>query len=158
MGDVMTLVERAEELYEQDEAEELSERLMRDEFTLQDYLDQLQKIRQMGPLTQIMGMIPGMSKMMQQVDPQDAEQRIKKVEAIIQSMTPYERAKPKKLNASRKKRIARGSGTDVRDVNDLIKQYRTMRKMMKQMRKSGFQNIPGLGNLTGGGGRGGFPF
>lgn len=157
MGDVMTLIERAEDLYEQEEAEELSERLMRDEFTLQDYLDQLQKVRQMGPLTQVMGMIPGMSKMMQQVDPQDAEMRIKKVEAIIQSMTPEERTKPKKLNASRKKRIARGSGTEVRDVNDLIKQHRTMRKMMKQLRKNGFQNIPGLGNLTGGG-RGGFPF
>ncbi|MEL6268362.1 MAG: signal recognition particle protein [Chloroflexota bacterium] len=160
MGDVMTLIEKAEELYEQEEAEQLSERLMRDEFTLQDYLDQLQKIRQMGPITQLMGMIPGMNKMMDQVDPKDAEQRLKKVEAIIQSMTPYERTNPKKLNASRKKRIAKGSGMQVRDVNDLVKQYRSMKKIMKQMRKSGFQNIPGLGNMAGGGrgGRGGFPF
>jgi len=159
MGDVMTLIEKAEELYEQDEADELAERMMRDEFTLQDYLDQLQKIRQMGSVTSLMGMIPGMSKMMNQIDPQDAEDRLKTVESIIQSMTPYERAKPKRLNASRKKRIAKGSGTRVRDVNDLIKQYRAMRKMMKKMRKGGFQNIPGLGDLMGGGrGGNGLPF
>ncbi len=155
MGDVMTLIEKAEELYEQEEAEKLSERLMRDEFTLQDYLDQLQKVRQMGPITQLMGMIPGMNKMAQQLDPKDAEKRLKKVEAMIQSMTPAERKKPKILNASRKKRIARGSGTQVRDVNDLIKQHRAMKKMMKQMRKSGFQNIPGLGDMMGGRGGGG---
>ncbi|MEL7234735.1 MAG: signal recognition particle protein, partial [Chloroflexota bacterium] len=111
-------------------------------------------------ITQFNVMIPAMNKMMYQVDPKDAEQRLKKVEAIIQSMTPYERTNPKKLNASRKKRIAKGSGMQVRDVNDLVKQYRSMKKIMKQMRKSGFQNIPGLGNMAGGGrgGRGGFPF
>lgn len=160
MGDVMTLIEKAEELYEEEEAEELSARLMRDEFTLQDYMEQLQKIQQMGSFTQIMQMIPGMGKLAKQIDPQDAEKRLKKTQAIIQSMTPAERRKPKMLNASRKKRIARGSGVEVRDVNDLVKQYRTMRKMMKQMRKGGLQNVPGLGDLMGGGrgGRGGFPF
>ncbi len=159
MGDVMTLIEKAEELYEEEEADELAERMMRDEFTLQDYLDQLQKIRQMGPITSLMGMIPGMSKMMNQIDPQDAENRLKTVEAIIQSMTPYERANPKRLNASRKKRIAKGSGTRPRDINDLVKQYRAMRKMMKKMRNGGMQNIPGLGDLMGGGrGGNGLPF
>ncbi len=160
MGDVMTLIEKAEELYQEEEAEALSERLMRNEFTLQDYLEQLQKVQQMGSFTQIMGMIPGMNKLAKQIDPQDAEKRLKKTKAIIQSMTPDERRKPKILNASRKKRIARGSGVQVRDVNDLVKQYRTMQKMMKQMRKGGFQNIPGIGDMMGGGrnGRGGFPF
>ncbi len=149
MGDVMTLIEKAEEIYEEEEAEELTRRLMEEGFTLQDYLEQLQKLRQMGPITQLMGMIPGMSKLQQQIDPKDAEQRLKKVEALIQSMTPAERNNPKILNASRKRRIAAGSGMSTRDVKDLMKQYRMMRKMMKDMQKMGLDGIPGLG---GGGG------
>ena len=145
MGDVMTLIEKAEEIYEEEEAEELTRRLMEEGFTLQDYLEQLQKLRKMGPITQLMGMIPGMAKLQQQIDPQDAEKRLKKVEALIQSMTPAERTNPKILNASRKRRIAAGSGMQVRDVNDLIKQYRMMRKMMKEMQKFGLQGLPGMG-------------
>jgi signal recognition particle subunit SRP54 len=145
MGDVMTLIEKAEEIYEEEEAEELARRLMEEGFTLQDYLEQLQKLRQMGPITQLMGMIPGMAKLQKQIDPKDAEDRLKKVEALIQSMTPDERNDPKILNASRKRRIAAGSGMQVRDVNDLMKQYRMMRKMMKQMQQFGFDGIPGMG-------------
>lgn len=150
MGDVMSLIERAEQLYEEEEAIKLQEKFMKNEFTLQDYLDQLQKIKKMGPLSQIMGMIPGMSKMQLQgmVNNEEAEQRMRKVEAIISSMTLQERTRPKILNASRKKRIARGSGTEVRDVNDVIKQYRQMKKLMDQLRKGRMPNIPGLGDLS----------
>ncbi len=152
MGDVMSLIEKAEAAFDEEEAAELERKFMRDEFTLQDFLDQLRKVRNMGPITQILGMLPGANKIMDQVDPKEAEDRIKKVEAIISSMTKYERNNPKKLNASRKRRIAAGSGVEVRDVNDVIKQYRTMRKMMKQLRKGGgMPNLPGMG----GGGRGG---
>lgn len=146
MGDMMTLIEKAEDAYDEAEAMKLQRKLMQNEFTLQDFLEQLQKIKKMGPLGQIMGMIPGMSQMQmkQQIDQQDMEKRLKRVEAIINSMTPYERANPKKLNASRKKRIAAGSGTEVRDVNDLLKQFQQMQKMMKQIRKGKMPNIPGL--------------
>lgn len=157
MGDVMTLIEKAEEIYEEEEAEELARRMMEEGFTLQDYLEQLQKLRQMGPITQLMGMIPGMAKLQNQIDPQDAEKRLKKVEALIQSMTPEERSNPKVLNASRKRRIAAGSGMQVRDVNDLMKQYLMMRKMMKQMQQFGFQGIPGMGGGMPSMGSGGMP-
>ncbi|MEO0560933.1 MAG: signal recognition particle protein, partial [Chloroflexota bacterium] len=110
-----------------------------------DYLEQLQKLRQMGPITQLMGMIPGMSKLQQQIDPKDAEDRLKKVEALIQSMTVEERTNPKVINSSRKRRIANGSGMKTRDVNELMKQYRVMRKMMKDLQKFGMDGIPGLG-------------
>lgn len=163
MGDVMTLIEKAEELYEEEEAERLSKRIMENDFTLQDYLEQLQKIRQMGPFTQLMGMIPGMGKLAQQIDPQDAEKRLRKVESMIQSMTAAERKDPTILNASRKKRIASGSGREVRDVNELIQQYRVMQQMMKEMRRGGFGGLggmgggfPGMGGMPGGMG-GGFP-
>jgi len=122
---------------------------MNNQFTLQDFLEQLQKIKSMGPISKVFGMIPGFDKMRMQgmVDDQDMESRLKMVEAIINSMTLVERNKPKILNASRKKRIARGSGVEVRDVNDVIKQYRQMQKMMEQLRKGKMPNIPGLGNL-----------
>ncbi len=152
MGDVMTLIERAEEIYEEEEAMRLQEKMMNNQFTLQDFLDQLQKIKKMGPITKVMGMIPGFNKMQMQgmVDDQDVEERIKKVEAILNSMTIEERNKPKILNASRRKRIARGSGVEVRDVNDVIKQYRQMQKMMDQLRKGNMPNIPGLPDGLGG--------
>jgi signal recognition particle subunit SRP54 len=100
----------------------------------------------MGPITKVMGMIPGFSKMQMQgmVNDQEVEGRMKKVEAIISSMTLEERNKPKILDASRRKRIARGSGVEVRDVNDVIQQYRQMQKMMDQLRKGKFPKIPGM--------------
>ena len=149
MGDIMTLIEQAESLYEEDEALKLQEKMMSNQFTLQDFLEQLQKIKSMGPISKVFGMIPGFDKMRMQgmVDDQDMESRLKMVEAIINSMTLKERNNYKILNASRKKRIARGSGVEVRDVNDIIKQYRQMQKMMDQLRKGKMPNIPGLGNL-----------
>ncbi|MCU0496297.1 MAG: signal recognition particle protein [Anaerolineae bacterium] len=146
MGDIMTLIEKAEAAYDEAEAEKLQKKLMENQFTLQDFLEQLQKIRRMGPISQIMNMIPGMSQlqMQNQMDQETVEKRIKRVEAIINSMTRTERNNPKILNASRKKRIASGSGVEVRDVNDLLKQFRQMQDMMGQIRKGRFPKIPGL--------------
>lgn len=146
MGDMMSLIEKAETEFDEEEALKLQQKLMENQFTLQDFLEQLQRIRRMGPVSQILGMIPGVSKlqMQGQLDDQDVEKRMKKVEAIIRSMTAYERDHPKKLNASRKKRIAAGSGTEVRDVNDVLKQFQQMQDMMAQMRKGRFPKIPGM--------------
>lgn len=146
MGDVMSLIEKTETLYEEEETLRLQRKIMKNEFTLQDFLDQLQKIRRMGPLGKVMGMIPGMSKLQMQADinDHDIEKRIRKVEAIINSMTPAERSQPRILKASRKRRIAAGSGVDVRDVNDLLKQFRQMSKLMNQISRGRLPNIPGL--------------
>ncbi|MCS6834617.1 MAG: signal recognition particle protein [Anaerolineae bacterium] len=146
MGDVMTLIEKAEQLYEEEEALRLQQKMLENKFTLQDFLDQLKKIRRMGSISQVMGMIPGFSKMQLQgkIDNQEIEGRIRKVEAIISSMTRQERENPRILNASRRKRIAKGSGVEVRDVNDVIKQYQQMQTLMAQLKKGRFPKIPGL--------------
>jgi signal recognition particle subunit SRP54 len=152
MGDVMSLIEKAEETFTEEEAVRLQKKMMKNQFTLQDFLDQLQKIRKMGPIGQIMNMIPGVSKMQMQdqIDQEEVEARLKRVEAIINSMTLDERENPRKLNASRKRRIAAGSGVEVRDVNDLLKQFNQMKKMMEQLRKGRFPSIPGMpGGLPG---------
>ena len=124
----------------------LQSKIMQNEFTLQDFLDQLRKIRRMGPIGKVLGMIPGVSKLQMQgdLDEQAMEKQIRKVEAIINSMTPYERERPRVLKASRKKRIAAGSGVDVRDVNDLLKQFRQMSKLMNQISRGKMPHIPGL--------------
>ena len=146
MGDIMSLIEKSESLYEEEEALRLQSKIMKNEFTLQDFLDQLQKIRRMGPLGKVLGMIPGMSKLQMQSDfnDEDIEKRIKKVEAIINSMTPHERRHPRILKASRKKRIASGSGVEVRDVNELLKQFKQMSRLMNQISRGKLPNIPGL--------------
>jgi signal recognition particle subunit SRP54 len=146
MGDIMSLIEKAEEAFDEAEAEKLQKKLMQNQFTLQDFLEQLQRIRKMGPISQILGMIPGISKMQMQnqINQEDVEKRIKKVEAIINSMTHDERNSPKKLNASRKKRIARGSGVEVRDVNEVLNQFRQMQELMGELRKGKMPRIPGL--------------
>ena len=146
MGDIMSLIEKTETVYEEEEALRLQDKIMKNEFTLQDFLDQLQKIRRMGPLGKVMGMIPGMSKLQMQADfdDQDIEKRIKKVEAIINSMTPKERQHPRILKASRKRRIAGGSGVEVRDVNELLKQFQQMSKLMNQLSRGKVPHIPGL--------------
>ncbi len=146
MGDIMSLIEKTESLYEEEEALRLQSKIMKNEFSLQDFLDQLQKIRRMGPLGKVMGMIPGMSKLQMQADfnNEDIEKRIKKVEAIINSMTPQERRHPRILKASRKRRIAAGSGVEVRDVNELLKQFRQMSRLMNQISRGKMPNIPGL--------------
>ena len=146
MGDIMSLIEKTETLYEEEEALRLQSKIMKNEFSLQDFLEQLQKIRSMGPLGKVLGMIPGMSKLQMQADfnDDDIEKRIKKVEAIINSMTPQERRHPRVLKASRKKRIAAGSGVEVRDVNELLKQFRQMSRLMNQLSRGKMPNIPGL--------------
>ena len=144
MGDVLSLIEKAEEAFDEAEAIKLQKKLMENQFTLQDFLEQLQKIRKMGPISQLMGMIPGMDKMKNQINQEDAEKRMKRVEAIINSMTKAERNNPKVLNASRRRRIATGSGVEVRDVNEVLKQFRDMQTLMGQMRKVRMPNIPGF--------------
>lgn len=142
MGDVLTLIERAQEEFDEAEAERLQQKMLRDEFTLQEFLDNLRRVRKMGPLGQLLNMVPGMGRLQEQVDQEEMERSLHKVEAIILSMTPAERARPKILNASRRKRIARGSGLQVSDVNQVVKQFRDMRKLMRQMRR-GRLKLPG---------------
>jgi signal recognition particle subunit SRP54 len=133
MGDVMTLIERAQELTDEDQARALEKKFRTATFDLEDFLDQLTKVRQMGPLDQLLGMIPGMSQAMKNQPVQLEEKHIKRIEAIIQSMTPEERQHPEIIGGSRKKRIARGSGTSTADINKLLNQFREMQKMMKMM-------------------------
>jgi signal recognition particle subunit SRP54 len=149
MGDVMSLIEKAEEAYDEREAEKLQEKLLKNQFTLQDFLEQLQKVRKMGSITQLMGMIPGMSRIQlkNQINEDEVEARIKKVEAIINSMTKAERGNPKVLNASRRRRIATGSGVQVRDVNEVLKQFRQMQDMMSQLRRGKMPGMPGMPRL-----------
>ena len=142
MGDVLTLIERAQEEFDEAEAESLQQKMLQDEFTLQEFLDNLRRVRKMGPLGQLLNMVPGMGRLQEQVDQEEMEHSLRKVEAIILSMTPAERARPKVLNASRRKRIARGSGLQVSNVNQVVKQFRDMRKLMKQMRR-GRLKLPG---------------
>lgn len=140
MGDVVSLVEKAREAFDEKRAEELADKLRRRSFTLDDFADQLRSVRKMGPLDQILGMLPGASKLPKglAVD----EKALGRVEAILSSMTVRERAEPEVLNGSRRKRIARGSGTTVQEVNQLMKQYEVIRKMMRQagqMRRAPFR-------------------
>ena len=146
MGDIMSLIEKTETLYEEEEALRLQSKIMKNEFTLQDFLEQLQKLRRMGPLGKVMSMIPGMSKLQTQAEfnSDEMEQRVRQVEAIINSMTPQERQRPRILKASRKRRIAAGSGVEVRDVNELLKQFRQMSKLMNQISRGKMPKIPGL--------------
>lgn len=152
MGDVVSLVEKAQEAIDQDEAMRLAEKMRRADFNMEDFLLQLQQIKKLGPLSGIMKLLPGASGL--EIGDKE-ENQMKKTEAIILSMTPYERRNPQILNGSRRKRIADGSGTDVRDVNNLLKQFGQMRKMMKMMKGSkGKRLMKQLGGLSG---KGGFP-
>lgn len=142
MGDVLTLVERAQEHFDAKEAAKLQEKLKTASFTLEDMLEQLQQVKKMGPLSQVIEMIPGMGGMAKEA--QDSVDRgdLKRTEAIIRSMTPQERRDPDVLNASRRRRIATGSGTSIVEVNRLVKQFGEMQKLMKQLR--GGRRIPGM--------------
>lgn len=133
MGDIVSLVERAQSVFDKEEAERLQKKLSRNEFNFEDFYSQLQQIKKMGNLKDLMGMIPGIGKAIKDVDVSDDS--FKHIEAIIQSMTPHERQHPDVMNGSRRKRIALGSGRDVQEVNQLIKQFEDMRKMMKTMNK-----------------------
>ncbi len=132
MGDVLSLIEKAEQAYDEKKAAELEEKIRSQTFTLDDYLDQFAQMKKMGSLDQIMGMIPGMNRG-QLKDAQIDEKQLARTEAIIKSMTKQERNKPEVINASRKKRIAAGSGTSVEEVNKLLRQFEQVRKMMKQL-------------------------
>ena len=139
MGDVVSLVERAQEQFDLEEARKIQKKIAKDTFGFDDFLGQIQQIKKMGNMKDLMGMIPGMSKMTQQVDIDD--DAFKHVEAIIHSMTPDERSQPKLLNTSRKNRIAKGSGRSIQEVNQLIKQFEQMSKMMKMMQGGKGKNL-----------------
>lgn len=142
MGDVMGLIERAEEAIDEEVAIQQAGRMMSGEFTLEDFAQQIAQVRKMGPIGKIMDMLPGqIGQIAQNVSPQDAERRLVVTEAIINSMTIEERQNPRILNAKRRKRIAKGSGTRVYDVNQLIKKYRDTKRLIKRLGKSGMGNL-----------------
>jgi signal recognition particle subunit SRP54 len=143
MGDLLSLIEKAEATFDKERAQKAAERLVSGTFTLEDFATQLREVRKMGPIGQLLGMIPGMSGPKVQIDEQAAEQQLKRTEAMISSMTPRERRSPDILNASRKRRIATGSGTNVYEINQLVKQYKEIQKLMKQMGgKKGALSLP----------------
>ncbi len=167
MGDVLTLIEQAEKAFEKDQAEAAAARLLDGEFTLDDFLEQMQSLKKMGPLGGVLGMMPGMPKELKNAKIGDDD--LKPIEAIIRSMTPAERRKPDIINGSRRQRIATGSGRSIAEVNRLVKQFGEMQKMMKRMgglggkkgKRAGLGALAGLGGLPGGAGlpdQGGFPF
>jgi signal recognition particle subunit SRP54 len=147
MGDVVGLVEKAQEAFDAGQAEAMQRKIERENLNLEDFLSQLQQLKKLGPLENVLGMLPGMGKM---PDLRAGEAHLKRMEAIIRSMTPAERRQPEILNASRRQRIARGSGTSVAEVNDLLKQFNMMKRMMKDMgkmrkamsRKGGLPRLP----------------
>ncbi|MGC9374146.1 MAG: signal recognition particle protein [Bacteroidales bacterium] len=142
MGDIVSLVEKAQEQYDQDEARKLSKKIAKNQFDFNDFLSQIGQIKKMGNIKDLAGMIPGMGKMLKKIDVDD--DAFKGIEAIIQSMTPEERANPKLINGSRRKRIAKGSGNDIQEVNRLIKQFSETKKMMKMMKNG--KGMAGLMN------------
>ena len=163
MGDVLSLIEKAEDVYTQQEAERLAQKLQKNKFDMEDLLAQLRQIKKMGDLRKIVGMLPGVGNKLDELDLDD--RAFGRVEAIITSMTPAERAKPSIINPSRKKRIAKGSGTQVQDINRLLKQFEQMQAMMKKLNGGGIKGLFGRRKmpkldpsmLEGMGGKGGFP-
>ena len=152
MGDVLSLIEKASKEVTLEDSMALHKKFKKGDFNLEDFLGQLKTIRKMGSISSLASMIPGMSKLTKQIDPEHAEKEMKKVEAIILSMTYKERRRPEILNGSRRKRIAKGSGTRVEDVNSLLKQFNEMKKMMNQITKMG---LGGMMNMMGGASKGG---
>jgi signal recognition particle subunit SRP54 len=143
MGDVLSFIEKAERSFEEDEAAALERKLRKNQFGLDDFLDQLKRIRKMGPLTSLLGMIPGLAGH-QLSNMQVDEKEFDRIEAIIHSMTPHERRHPELIKGSRRLRIAKGSGTNVQQVNQLVKQFGEMRKMMKGLQQG---KMPDIGQL-----------
>jgi signal recognition particle subunit SRP54 len=145
MGDVIGLIEKAEAAFDADEAQQQARKMASGKFTLEDFANQLRQVRKMGPISQILEMLPGsMGQVAKAVDPKDAERQLKRTEAIINSMTVQEKRNPDILNASRRRRIARGSGLEVQDVNRLIKQYRDTQRMIKTIQSSGGKGLSRL--------------
>jgi signal recognition particle subunit SRP54 len=162
MGDMLTLIEQAEKAFNADQAEQAAARLMEGEFTLDDFLEQMQAIKKMGSLGSLLGMMPGMPKELKNAKISDDD--LKPIEAIIRSMTVEERVRPQLINGSRRARIAKGSGRDPGEVTRLVKQFSEMQKMMKKMgmggkkgKRGGFPGIPGMGGFPGMGGLKGGP-
>ena len=148
MGDVVSLVEKAQQSFDEEEAKKLNKKIRQNKFDFDDFLSQLEQIKKMGNLKDLMGMIPGMGKALKGIDVDDDS--FKPIEAIIRSMTKQERANPDLINGSRRKRIAAGSGTSIQQVNNLMKQFADMRKMMKAMNKMGGKRaMAGLANMAG---------
>jgi len=147
MGDVLTMIEKAEEVMDKEDAVRMEKKLRKGEFDLDDFLKQMRQVRKMGPLSSLLSMIPGMGKMAKEIDHEATDKQMRHIEAIISSMTLEERRRPRIINASRKRRIAKGSGTSVQEVNELLSQFRQMQRLMKQL-KSGKHG--GLGGLFGG--------
>jgi signal recognition particle subunit SRP54 len=135
MGDVLTLIERAEATFDQEQAERMERKLREASFDLEDFLEQLQQVRKMGPLSQLLDLMPGIGRLAQDISPEVTDRQFKRIEAMVLSMTPEERRNPRIFDASRKKRIARGSGTTVQELNTLLKQFQQMQRMMKQLGK-----------------------
>jgi signal recognition particle subunit SRP54 len=133
MGDMLTLIEKAQETFDQEEAAKAAQKMMEARFDMEDFLQQLKQVKKMGPLSGLLDMIPGLGSMKEKIDPHEAEKSMKQIEAIINSMTPAERQRPDIIGGGRKRRIARGSGTTVQEVNQLLRQFREMQKMMKMM-------------------------
>ncbi|HWM17414.1 MAG TPA: signal recognition particle protein [Microbacterium sp.] len=148
LGDILTLIEQAQQTFDEAEAAKMAEKLATDSFTLEDFLDQMQQLKKMGSMKKMLGMLPGMGNMKQQLEDFD-EKDLDRTEAIIRSMTPGERRNPKVLNGSRRLRIARGSGMTVTDVNGLVQRFDQAAKMMKTVARGGTPNIPGMGPIPG---------
>lgn len=149
MGDVMTLVERAQAEYDEESAKAMEKKLRTATFDLEDFLGQLQQVKRLGPLEQVLGMIPGLGQAMRQQQVQVKEDDLSHIEAIIRSMTPKERHNPELIDSSRRRRIARGSGSTVQDVNALLNQFKQMQKMMKQLTGGGSMKMKGKGKRRG---------
>lgn len=148
LGDILTLIEQAQQAFDEEEAMKVAEKLANEQFTLEDFLQQMQQFKKMGSMKKMLGMLPGMGNMKQQLEDFD-EREIDRTEAIIRSMTPAERHTPKLLNGSRRLRIARGSGVTVTDVNALVQRFEQAAKMMKTVARGGVPNIPGMGPVPG---------
>jgi signal recognition particle subunit SRP54 len=146
LGDILTLIEQAQQTFDEAEAMKVAEKLAKEQFTLEDFLEQLQQMKKMGSMKKMLGMLPGMGQMKQQLDNFD-EREIDRTEAIIRSMTPAERRNPKLLNGSRRLRIARGSGMTVTDVNQLVQRFDQAAKMMKTVARGGVPSMPGVGSM-----------
>ncbi len=152
MGDVLTAIEKAQDVMDQEQALRAGRKLVKGEFDLEDFRDQLQQLKKMGPISQLLDMIPGMSQLTAGVAPEVTDKQMKVLESIINSMTPGERHNPRIINASRKRRIAKGSGRTVMEVNDLLTQFRQMQRMMKQLTGAGRRGrgMRGLMGMLGG--------
>ncbi|MGH7963082.1 MAG: signal recognition particle protein, partial [Candidatus Binatia bacterium] len=152
MGDVLSLIEKAEKVYDQRQAEILEKKLRKNQFTLEDFQEQMSMVKKMGSVTDLVSMLPGGKKLLQGTDTEAAEKEFKHIEAIMSSMTREERRKPELLNGSRRRRIASGSGTSVAEVNRFLKQYLEAKKMMSKISKMGMGKMGrGLSSLLGNG-------